>query len=202
MDIKKTANLFINFTINKVAEIFGLIVFVAGIFLLISLITYSPEDPNFIFPDNTKIKNLLGFEGSFVSDLFFQSLGLISYLFSITLMITGINIFISKEFFLIIENIFFAIIYSIFGSFFLEYFYSNSFTLYINGNGGFIGYYLNQTFLNSIVQINQTVFYYLLIFLSICFFLVSINFHLVKFYRLIKKNIKNFYQKKWKKLYW
>ena len=76
--------------------------------LLLALITYSPEDPNFIFPDNTEIKNLLGFQGSYISDLFFQSVGLISYLISFTLIITGINIFSTKEFFLVIENIFFC----------------------------------------------------------------------------------------------
>ena len=75
MDIKKTANLLLNFAIKRIAEIFGLFIFLSGALLLISLITYSPEDPNFIFPKNTKIKNLLGFQGSFISDLFFQSFG-------------------------------------------------------------------------------------------------------------------------------
>ena len=173
MDIKKTANLFIYFTIKRIAEIFGIVIFSAGILLLASLITYSPDDPNFIFPDNVKIKNILGFQGSYVSDLFFQSIGLVSYLFSLTIIITGINIFRLKEFFLIIENIFFAILYSIFSSFFLDYFYSSSFTLYINGNGGFIGSYLNQTFLISLVQVNETVFYYALIILNITLFLIS-----------------------------
>ena len=107
MDIKKTANLLLNFAIKRLAEIFGLLIFLSGALLLISLITYSPEDPNFIFPDNTKIKNLLGFQGSFISDLFFQSIGLISYLISFTLILTGINIVRLKEFFLIIENFFF-----------------------------------------------------------------------------------------------
>ena len=100
-----------------------------------ALITYSPEDPNFIFPDNTEIKNLLGFQGSFISDLFFQSVGLISYLISFTLILTGINIVRLKEFFLIIENIFFTIIYCVFGTLFFSFFYSDAFTLYINGNG-------------------------------------------------------------------
>ena len=151
MNIKKTANLLLNFAIKRIAEIFGIIIFISGILLLISLITYSPEDPNFIFPKNTEIKNLLGFQGSFVSDLFFQSVGLISYLISFTFIITGINIFKLKEFFLIIENTFFTVIYSIFGTLFLTQFYSKAFTLYINGNGGFVGNYLNQTFLNSLI---------------------------------------------------
>ena len=189
MDIKKTAYLFINFTIKRIVEIFGITTFAGGILLMLSLISYSPEDPNFIFPNDTKINNILGFNGSFISDLFFQSIGLISYLFSLTLIITGINIFKSKNFFLIIENIFFTIIYSLLGSFFLEYFYSNSFTLYINGNGGFIGSYLEQTFLTSLVQINETIFYYVLIILNISLFLVSINFHPLRFYEIIKKTL-------------
>ena len=112
MDIKKTANLLINFTIKRLAEIFGIIIFSSGLLVFVALFTYSPEDPNFIFPDNTEIQNILGFQGSFISDLLLQSLGLISYMFSFTLIITGINIFRIKEFFLIIENLFFTIIYS------------------------------------------------------------------------------------------
>jgi len=109
MNIKKTANLLLNFAIKRLAEIFGIIIFISGIMLLIALATYTPEDPNFIFPENTEIKNLLGFHGSYVSDLLFQSLGLIAYLISFTLIITGINIFRVKEFFLIIENLFFLL---------------------------------------------------------------------------------------------
>ena len=169
------------------AEIFGIIIFTAGAALFISLTTYSPEDPNFIFPDNTEIKNLLGFKGSFVSDLFFQSVGLISYLISLTFVITGINILRVKEFFLIIENTFFTVLYSIFGSFFLTYFYSDGFTFYVNGNGGFVGNYLNQTFLHSLIQINNSIFYYILILLVLFFFLISINFNLINFYLYIKK---------------
>ena len=62
MDIKKTANSFANFTIKRIAEIFGITVFCAGVLLLLALVTYSPEDPNFIFPENTKIENILGFK--------------------------------------------------------------------------------------------------------------------------------------------
>ncbi len=187
MDIKKSANLLINFTVRRLAEIFGLLITISGLFLLTAILTYSPEDPNFIFPENTEIKNILGFKGSFIADLFFQSLGLISYLFSLTLIITGVNILITKEFFLIIENIFFATIYSILGALFLDHFYPDAFTLYINGNGGFIGTYLSLTFLNSIIMMNETIFYYVLIILIITLFLISINFNPLKFSQNIKK---------------
>ena len=154
MDIKKTANLFIDFTSRRLAEIAGLLLLLLGLALFVALLTYSPEDPNFIFPDNTEIKNFFGFKGSFVSDLFFQSVGLIAYLISLTFIITGINVFRTKEFILIIENTFFTVLYCIFGSLFLTHFYSNAFTFYINGNGGFIGNFLNQTYLNlSLIHI-------------------------------------------------
>ena len=52
MNIKKTANLLLDFTVKRLAEIFGLIIFVSGVLLLLSLTSYSPEDPNFIFPQN------------------------------------------------------------------------------------------------------------------------------------------------------
>ena len=187
MNIKKTADLLINFAIKRLAEILGLTIFIAGIMLLLALASYSPEDPNFIFPDGTKIKNLLGFNGSFISDLFFQSIGLIAYLLSFTFTITGFNIFIRKEFFLIIENTFFGILYSIFGTLFLTHFYSKDFTLYINGNGGFVGNYLDQTFLNSLIRTNESISYYILILLVLILFLISINFNHKNFYKNIKK---------------
>jgi DNA segregation ATPase FtsK/SpoIIIE, S-DNA-T family len=189
MDITKTANLLLNFAIKRLAEIFGIIVVLAATMLLVSLITYSPEDPNFIFPDNTKIKNLLGFQGSFTSDLFFQSIGLVSYLVPLTFLATGINLFRSKNFLLVIENIFFMILYSLIGALFLSHFYHNGFTLHINGNGGFIGNYLNHTFLNSLILVSENIFYYILILLVLFLFLISINFSLTNFYIYLKKTL-------------
>ena len=189
MNIKKIANSALLFTVNRLIEILGVIILSLGILLLISLITYSPDDPNFIFPENIEIKNLLGFQGSYISDFFFQSVGLISYLISITFIFTGANIFRSKDFFLIIENIFFVILYSIFGSLFLSFFYKNAFTLYINGNGGFVGNYFNQTFLQNLIIYNKNFSYYLLIILIIVIFLLSINFKLKKFKNTLKKII-------------
>ena len=191
MSIKKTTNLLLNFTYQKLVEIFGIITFSAGVLLFISLISYSPEDPNFIFHANTEIKNILGFRGSFVSDLFFQSFGLTSYLLSITFIITGINIFRKKEFFLIIENTFFAILYTIFATLFMSYFYPDTFTLYINGNGGFVGFALNETFLNSAIKINELIAYYALIIVTIFLFTISINFNLFKIFFIFKFLSKN-----------
>ena len=80
MNIKNIARNALEFTINRLIEILGVLITVVGLLLLIALISYSPEDPNFIFPDNLEIKNLLGIRGSYVSDIFYQSIGLISFL--------------------------------------------------------------------------------------------------------------------------
>jgi S-DNA-T family DNA segregation ATPase FtsK/SpoIIIE len=187
MNIKKTADLLINFAIKRLAEIFGILISVSGIMLFLALITYSPNDPNFIFPENTKIENLMGFQGSFVSDLFFQSVGLIAYLIPLTLIITGINILRSKDFFLFIENNFFTILYLICGTLFFGYYYSETYSLYTNGNSGFVGEYLSQSFFRSIILINDDIFFYILILLTIFFFLISINFNPRNFFKFIKK---------------
>ena len=189
MNIKKTANLLHNFALKRLAEIFGTLIALAGLMLFLALITYSPNDPNFIFPDNTKIENLMGFKGSFVSDLFFQSVGLISYLVPITLIFTGINILRTKDFFLFIENNFFTVLYLIFGTLFFAYYYSDTYALYVNGNSGFVGEYLNNTFLKSLILINDNIFFYILILIIIIFFLTSINFNYKNLLIFLKKII-------------
>ena len=187
MNIKKTANLLLNFALKRLAEIFGILISLTGVMLFLALITYSPNDPNFIFPDNTKIENLMGFQGSFVSDLFFQSVGLIAYLIPFTFIFTGINILKTKDFFLFIENIFFTILYLIFGTLFFAYFYSDTYALYVNGNSGFVGEYLNNSFLKSIILINDDIFFYILILIIMIFFMISINFSPKNLYTFFKK---------------
>ena len=104
MNINKIINNFLVFVTKRLIEIFGAITSIFGILLLLALISYSPEDPNFIFPENTKIKNLLGFQGSYISDIFLQSIGLISFLIPFTYIFTGIKIFKSKEIFIFLRK--------------------------------------------------------------------------------------------------
>ena len=200
MNIKKIAYTTLQFIINRVIEILGALIGTIGLLLLIALISYSPNDPNFIFPENTQINNLLGFQGSYVSDLFFQSIGIISYLLTITFFVTGINIIKSKSLFIIIENLFFAIIYCIFGALFFSFFYRETFELYINGNGGFVGNYLLQTFLGNLIKLHTTFSFYFLLILITGLFLISINFDPKKFLILIKKTL-NFLNKSNEKSY-
>ena len=189
MEIKKILNNTLNFSINRLIEIIGIAITIIGLLLLISLLSYSPEDPNFIFPENTNIKNILGFHGSFISDLFFQSFGLIALLIPFSFIFVGSNIFLNKKIFLIIENLFYTILYSLFGSLFFSNFYANSFKLYINGNGGFIGKYLESTFLNSLINLNSQISYYLLMVIITILFLISIQFKITFFYISINPKI-------------
>ena len=186
MEFKKIAKNSFDFLINRFIELLGFCISIIGFVLLISLISYSPEDPNFLFTGEKEIKNILGFRGSFVSDIFFQSIGLISILVSITIFITGINIFRTKNTIILLENLFFTVLYSLFGSLFFTFFYSESFWLSINGNGGFVGKFLEGNFIFSIIDLNQKIYFYLLILIILIFFLLSINFHPKKFILFIK----------------
>ena len=187
MDINKLSNSILNFIKKRLIEILGLIISTLGILLLLSLISYSPEDPNFIFPENYEIKNFLGFRGSFVSDLFFQSLGLITFLIPISFIAIGLSIIRIKKILFAIENVFYIVVYSALGAFFFNHYYKDAFKLYINGNGGFVGKYLNETFLSLIIKANESISFYILILVILFFFLLSTNFNIKSFILIVKK---------------
>ena len=195
MDIKKIINSVFIFTIKRLIEILGIIIICVGILLLFALISYSPTDPNFIFPENTEIKNLLGFHGSYTSDLFIQSIGLISYLIPVSYIFTGLNIFRKKDIFLFIENTFFIILYILTGSLFFDYFYENTFSLYITGNGGFVGNYLSGFFFKNFNSSYENLIYYFILITVVILFLFSINFEIKNLNKFIKKLFKLFYKK-------
>ena len=180
-----------NIVLYKIIETIGIGIIILGLLFFLSLITYSPNDPNFIFSENKEIKNLLGFKGSLVSDFFFQAIGLVSFLIPLSIVITGVNVFFSKKILILFENLFFIVLYSLVGSLYLSLFYKESFFLSIEGNGGFIGNYLVDSFISEIVNSNQKIFDLSFIFILILLFLLSINF---KLYHLV--TIKNFLFKK------
>ena len=84
----KFADFLINtkqFLIKRITELFGILIVLSGAIILLSLITYSPDDPNFIIGKNNDVKNILGYKGSVVSDFLFQSIGMIAFLLPFTL---------------------------------------------------------------------------------------------------------------------
>ena len=196
MEIKKLANDSLHFIIRRFIEIFGICLIIISLFLLFSLISYSPEDPNFIFPRDTQIKNLLGINGSIISDIFLQSFGFISFIVPVSLFFTGVNIVKSKESLLFINNLFYIIVYIFLGSVFFSHFYQESFWLNVNGNGGFLGKYFQQYLLSSTVSSSSKIVYYLFLLFIINFFLLSINFKLKNFLNFIVKISKHLFTKK------
>jgi len=184
-----------SFCIKRLAELVALSLIIVSILLLISLLSYSPEDPNFIFSENITIKNLMGSKGSYVSDLFFQSFGLISILIPITYFFTGINLLISKTFLILIENTFFVVLYIFCGCLFFTAFYEESFWLVINGNNGFLGNLFQNNFILNMVNSNKEISYYLLIILISLVFLKSINFKIFLIFKLLKKFLNIFSRK-------
>ena len=126
------------FFYKRIIEIIGIVTVLLSFFLLLSISTYTPDDPNFIFTQNTKIQNLLGYYGSVTSDLILQSFGIISFLFCVTIFFTGTLIIVHKKLENILSNLFYSIIYIFAGSTFISIYKDHSFWLIINGNGGLL----------------------------------------------------------------
>ena len=98
-----------DFVKSRLIEFLGILLVVIGIFVLASIASYSPGDPNFIYtPENTNIKNIGGFYGSVISDFLLQAIGLISFLIVINLLITILPYLILKVRILnaLIQNVF------------------------------------------------------------------------------------------------
>ena len=87
-----------NFLKKRTLEFLGLFLILTSLILTISFITYSPEDPSFIYGEsNTEIKNFFGIYGSTIADFLLQSFGLASFLFLANLTFWGLNLLIKKE---------------------------------------------------------------------------------------------------------
>lgn len=176
----------LSFFNKRIIEIIGLLTVLLSIFLLLSLSTYTPEDPNFIFPEKTKIQNLFGFYGSVTSDLILQSFGIISFLFCGTIFFTGLLIIRDKKLENILSSLFYSIIYIVSGSTFTSIYKDNSFWLIVNGNGGFVGRYIKEIINNFSELFDQNIIFFLLLSLTIIFFLLSIQFSIKTFIKFIK----------------
>ena len=166
---------------NRIIELLGVLLILASIFLLLSIASYFPKDPNFIYtPEDTEIKNIGGFYGSVLSDFLLQSFGLISFLLIINFFYWGIKLIrekIIKNFF---RKIFFLIIYIIFGTVFLNIFYNVSFWLGLdsNGNGGFVGQIIKENIYYFSTVIDNQYVVLALALLTIIFFILSLGIKL------------------------
>ena len=191
MNFKNNIEKIRNFLVKRLIEFLGILLMISGFLILLSLISYNPNDPNFIYPSSQTIENLLGIRGSIAADFLFQSIGLIAFFLPITLIFLSISIIYEKRLVLIINSLFFIVCYSIVGSIFFTQFHNEAFFLIINGNGGFIGNYFYNNIFFKILNLNSQISYYLVLSLFIILFIVSINFKLIWLINLKSKLKKN-----------
>jgi len=192
-----------NFVKNRLIEISGISLILVSIFLLASLITYSPSDPNFIYsPENNSIKNIGGFYGSVISDFLLQSIGLISFIFSINFLIWGLRVINNKKIDNFISKIFYTLIYITSGTTFINISYNNSFWLIDNGNSGFVGRIIKENIYNFTNLIENQYVAYGFALLTILFFILSSNLKINEINKILLfpltfiKNIFTFFIKK------
>jgi S-DNA-T family DNA segregation ATPase FtsK/SpoIIIE len=161
---------------NRLMELLGFVLVFISIFLLTSIVSYSPSDPNFIYsPENTEIKNIGGFYGSVISDFLLQSLGLISFFLVFNFFCWGLIIIIKKKISSFVTKIFFTLVYIILGTTVLNTFFNDSFWLIDNGNGGFVGREIKENIYYFTPLIENQYVIYSLGLLAIVFFILSLS---------------------------
>ena len=171
---------------NRIIQLLGVSLIFASIFLLISIISYSPSDPNFIYtPENTEIKNVGGFYGSVISDFLLQSFGLISILLVTNFFYWGIKLIAEKIITNLLKKIFYVLIYLIFGTAVLNIFYNDSFWLIDNGNGGFVGQTLKENIYYFTPLIENQYAVLGLSFLTVIFFILSLGIKLNEIVKIL-----------------
>ena len=186
-----------NFIKKRTFELTGLCFIFLAILLAISFITYSPNDPSFIYGEENKlINNLLGIYGSLVSDFLLQSFGLMSFFIVITLMSWGISLVIKKKLDFILIKFFYIILYLTFGCTFIYIVFNNSFWLIDNGNSGFVGDIVFNYFYKHFSIIDSHYFSFALIVLTILFFILSADFKIKNLFNFSKKILFYFFKKK------
>jgi len=175
-----------NFVKDRIIELSGILLILAGAFLSASILSYSPSDPNFIYnPDNVDVKNIGGFYGSVVADLLLQSVGLVSIFLIINLFNWGLKLITQKKIINFISRIFFTLVYIIFGTTCINITFNDSFWLIDNGNSGFVGRIIKEYIYNFSTLIENQYVIYCLILLTIIFFILSLNLKLSEIVKIL-----------------
>ena len=181
-----------NFLKKRTIELVGLIIISIVLLIAISFFSYSPNDPTLIYgTKNIIINNLLGIYGALIADFLLQSFGLSAFLLLIIMFIWGVSLVIKKEIIKIQYKIFFLILCLVCSCIFIYLTFNNSFWLIDNGNSGFIGQILYNWTSAFVPNANSKYFIFILIVLSIIFFILASNISVNFFW----KNITNFFLK-------
>ncbi len=177
----KFLNSVTNFLKKRTFEFIGLILISTSIGLAIAFITYSPEDPSFVYGDiDFEIKNFFGIYGSSTADFLLQSFGLVSFLILANFFFWGINLIIQKKIKRIVLRLFLVVSYLILGTIFIYITFNNSFWLIDNGNSGFVGKIGYEFLITWFPYIDNTYSAYGLMLLTLIFFIFSADVNIKK----------------------
>ncbi|OUX54608.1 MAG: DNA translocase FtsK [Pelagibacteraceae bacterium TMED287] len=186
-----------NFIKKRTIEFTGLLLILLSVVLLVSFITYTPDDPSLIFnKSNDTVKNFFGIYGSNISDFCLQAFGLLAFLLLVTLSSWGVNLIILKKVEKILLKLLYTIIYLISGCVYFFILDLKTFWLNHHGYSGYLGRYAYDTFYKFIptVYIESVYFYFILFALTFLFFILStsINFKSIlnTFYKFFTYKIK------------
>jgi len=85
---------------RRLAELIGFLLNVAGLLILLSLVSYLPHDPSLdsVAGDGSYAGNWIGPAGSYGADLLFQALGWIAYLVPAALFVVGVRLLLGRAF--------------------------------------------------------------------------------------------------------
>ena len=186
-----------NFIKKRTFELLGLILISSSIGLTISFVTYAPEDPSFIYGDNSiEIKNFFGIYGSSIADFLLQSFGLVSFLLLANFLFWGVNLLIKKELKKILLKLFFVVMYLTFGSVFIHLTFNNSFWLIDNGNSGFVGK-ISYSLISSLIPwVDNKYSLSVIFFLTVIFFIFASDIKIKNISSHIFKLIFSIFKKK------
>ena len=175
-----------NFLKKRTFELLGLILIFSSIALAIAFSTYSPDDPSFIFGDNSfNAQNFFGIYGSSIADFLLQSFGLASFLLLLNFLFWGLNLIIKKELRRIILKLFLVVGYLILGTVFIYTTFNNSFWLIDNGNSGFVGEITYNFLKKWIPWIDNNYSIYSLLLLTLIFFSFSTDISYKKIFSIV-----------------
>ena len=167
------------FVKNRLIELSGILVVLFAIFLFVSISTYSPSDPNFIYtPENIDIENFGGFYGSVISDFLLQSIGIVSFFIVLNLLFWGFRLILNKRIINFVQKIFFTLVYVSLATTYINIFFNDSFWLIDNGNGGFVGRIIKENFYFFTTDIENQYVFYSLFLLTVIFFILSLSLKL------------------------
>ncbi len=124
---------------NRLREFFSFIIAGVGLVFLFALLSYNFDDPSFRNATGLVPKNMIGFLGSYSSDILFTSLGLASFCLPIVFLSWSYRILIKGKVNFLFRRAIFLPVTLFIGALFFSTNESPNFWNFANGLGGITG---------------------------------------------------------------